>query len=593
MSSWTWAPKNARRSPLRLITGRHIATVGVAISFLYLFYVFVLPQFLRFRFRTDLSQYDLGLYGFGPSTGYVSFEYESPIIEITESDSGCDPRYTFLAPRGDSVPQAGPMILDAHGNLVWMKYNWETTQDFKVQRYKGEDYLTYWEGREIETRGYGSWYMLDSTYTQRYVINPVGNYGGDLHEFTITDEGTALVTIYDPTPVDLTDVGGPELGWIFDGVFQEIDIETGELLFEWRASKHYPVSSTYEPLGEAGTDRASAFDFFHINSVGKDDQGNYLVSSRHTHSVSCIDPNTGSLLWTLGGKMNDFTDLSDGEATNFAWQHDARWHANSTLTLFDNAAHSYNDPDNESRGMAIQLDIPSRQAWLLAAYYHPQQMKSVSQGNVQMLDDTGRVLVGWGHSAAYTEFSADGELLCNVHFGASAFFSFGRVVSYRAFKGDWVGHPQTTPDAEVDDGKVYVSWNGATEVTSWRLEVWTSDDLTESSFGVVAQFEKTGFETEIDIPEDLGPLFRLAALDSEGNVLGVTEVLQKEQRSSSDKFLDLHNWVLGLAMVVSVGGLLAGLYRYCCCCKLFKLYRLRSNDYQLVAMNENGEHSPV
>lgn len=160
MSSWTWVPKNARRSPLRLITSRHIATVGVAISFLYLFHVFVLPQFLRFRFRTDLSQYDLGLYGFGPSTGYVSFKYESPIIEITESDLGCDPRYTFLAPRGDSVPQAGPMILDAHGNLVWMKYNWETTQDFKVQRYKGEDYLTYWEGREIECRGYGSWYMV-------------------------------------------------------------------------------------------------------------------------------------------------------------------------------------------------------------------------------------------------------------------------------------------------------------------------------------------------------------------------------------------------------------------------------------------------
>ncbi|KAB8237956.1 arylsulfotransferase family protein [Aspergillus alliaceus] len=554
MSSWAWTPTKARHSWLRLV---HVATVGVIISILYLFYVFAVPQILRFRFRTDLSQYDLGLYGFGPSRGYVSFNYQSPLVEITESASGCDPGYTFLAPRGDSVPQEGPMILDAQGNLVWMKYNWETTQDFKMQKYKGEYFLTYWEGREIESRGYGSWYMLDSTYTQRYVINPVGNYGGDLHEFTLTEQGTALVTIYDPTPADLTTVGGPELGWIFDGVFQEIDVETGELLFEWRASKHYPVSSTYEPLVGAGKDRASAFDYFHINSVDKDDQGNFIISARHTHSISCIDPKSGSLLWTLGGKMNDFVDLSNGEATNFAWQHDARWHANNTLTLFDNAVHSNKDPATESRGMSIQLDISSRQAKLLGAYYHPQRMKSVSQGNVQMLDEAGRVVVGWGHSAAFSEFTADGRLLCNVHYGASAFFTFGRVVSYRVFKGDWVGRPQTTPDAEVDDEKVYASWNGATEVTAWRVEVWNSDDLNDSSFGVVAQYEKTGFETEIEIPKDLGPLFRLAALDSGENVLGVTDILQKEHGADLEELLDLHNWILGLAMAISGGGLLA------------------------------------
>jgi hypothetical protein len=161
MSSWTWTSSNAHRSRLRL-SSCHVATAGVVASLLYLFFIFAVPQLQRLRFRTDLSRYDLGLYGFGPTRGYVSFDYESPIVEITESESGCDQRYTFIAPRGDSVPQAGPMILDAQGNLVWMKYNWETTQDFKIQHYRGEDYLTYWEGREIESRGYGSWYMVCS-----------------------------------------------------------------------------------------------------------------------------------------------------------------------------------------------------------------------------------------------------------------------------------------------------------------------------------------------------------------------------------------------------------------------------------------------
>ncbi|GAB1218280.1 hypothetical protein ATERTT37_007534 [Aspergillus terreus] len=573
-----------------------LATVGAVLSLLYLFYLFVVPQLFRFRFRLGLSWYDLGLYGFGPSQSYVSFGFDSPRVQISQWDAGCDPRYTFLAPRGDSVAQPGPMILDADGNLVWMKHNWETTQDFKVQRYQGQDYLTYWEGSEVGSRGYGAWYMLDSTYTQRYEIVPVGNYGGDLHEFHITPDGTALVSVYDPTPADLTPVGGPALGWIFDGVFQEIDIATGELLFEWRASKHYPVNSTYEPLGRTGRTRESAFDYYHINSVDKDHDGNYIVSGRHAHAVSCIDRNTGAVLWTLGGKLNEFKDQSDGAATNFAWQHDARWYANSTLTLFDNAAHS-NEDVGESRGVVIDLDVPGRQATLRAAYYHPQQMKSVSQGNVQLLEpDGGRALVGWGHSAAYTEYTADGQLLCDVHFGASAFFTFGRVVSYRTFKDSWVGYPQNPPDAAVVGDRVYVSWNGATEVVAWRLEVWDSEDFdNETAFEVVAQFAKTGFETEIEIPEDLdSPLFRIAALDGDGESLGVTDVLQREAEMDSTELLNLHNWILAIAFVMAGGGLIAGLYRCCHCCRCFRRCRSRSNAYQLVPLSEEDRaSSPV
>lgn len=84
----------------------------------------------------------------------------SPIVEISQYNSGCDPGLTFLAPRGDSIAYPGPMILDAQGNLVWMKHNLNITQDFKVQRYRGQDYLTYWEGEEIDGRGEGSWYMV-------------------------------------------------------------------------------------------------------------------------------------------------------------------------------------------------------------------------------------------------------------------------------------------------------------------------------------------------------------------------------------------------------------------------------------------------
>lgn len=158
MSCWTWTSQCLRRrsrpSCLQVIS------VGAAISLIYLFYVFVVPHLYRLRLRTDLSPYDLGLYGFGPSKSYASFDYESPIVAISEWGSGCDPRYTFIAPRGDSVANPGPMILDAQGELVWSKWNWGTTQDFKVQHYRGEDFLTYWEGGQVAGRGYGTWYMV-------------------------------------------------------------------------------------------------------------------------------------------------------------------------------------------------------------------------------------------------------------------------------------------------------------------------------------------------------------------------------------------------------------------------------------------------
>ncbi|KAL5041385.1 hypothetical protein BDW71DRAFT_217888 [Aspergillus fruticulosus] len=533
--------------------------------------------------------YDLGAYGFGPSRGYVSFQYESPLMEITQSDNGtgCDAWYTFLAPRGDSVAHEGPMIFDSRGELVWMKHNWDTTHDFKVQRFRGQDYLTYWEGSQVEGRGYGSWYMLDSTYTPRYVINPVGDYGGDLHELRITSDETALVTIYDPTLADLSSVGGPGVGWIYDCLFQEIDIATGDLIFEWRASEHFPVNSTYNALKGAGKERASAFDFFHINSVDEDAEGNYIISARHLHAVICISRYTGEILWTLGGRTNEFQDLSDGQATSFAWQHDARWHADSnTLTMFDNAAHAHSDPDLASRGMAIYLDIPKREATLLGTYYHPYKTKSVSQGNVQVLDETGRVLVGWGHSAAYSEFSANGQLLCNVHFGASAFWDFGRVVSYRAFKADWIGNPQSQPDAVVLGDMVYVSWNGATEVATWRLETWdfgpgehVDEPNPTGDVIVLQECAKTRFETEILIPAELGnPMFRLAALDTDGNVLGVTDPLQRVGEESS---LDVNHWIVGIAFIAGTCGLIIALSRLRSSC-LRRQGRWRWSEYQLV-----------
>lgn len=137
---------------------------------------------------------------------------------------------------------------------------------------------------------------MDSSYTVRYVVSPYGAIEGDLHDFQITSNDTVIITAYEPIPYDLTSVGGPELGWLYDGVIQEIDMETGELLFEWRSSSFYPPESSFEPLGNKGHERTLGYDYFHLNSVDKDDYGRYLISARHTHTVTCIDGITAEVL---------------------------------------------------------------------------------------------------------------------------------------------------------------------------------------------------------------------------------------------------------------------------------------------------------
>ena len=61
----------------------------------------------------------------------------------------------------------------------------------------------------------------------------------DKHEFHIINEETALIQIYHPVPRDLTAYGGSrQHQWIVDARFQELEIETGDVLFEWSSLDH-------------------------------------------------------------------------------------------------------------------------------------------------------------------------------------------------------------------------------------------------------------------------------------------------------------------------------------------------------------------
>lgn len=483
--------------------------------------------------------YDWGLYGAYPRISYNSFSSASPWVNILKSDARCEDGYTFIEPRGDSVPYPGPIILDNDGELVWMETKYGQAMDVKVQSYRGNDYITFWHGDDSGWFGKGYYLMLDSSYNIFKNITAAGDLDGDLHEFQITPEGTALLTAYGAKPMDLSayDV---EDGVVWDSIFQEIDIETGELLFEWHASDHFSAEDSLAPYEHY----RGAWDFFHINSVDKDPlTGHYLVSSRYMCAVAYIDGTTGKVLWQVGGKNNSFSDLSDGEATNFSWQHHARLYhetagdaTKALLTVFDNGAY-YTKAllrASHSRGLLVDLDTSAMTATLRRALVAPQPGFLVpSQGSVNVLPRTGNVLVGWGHHPAWTEYdAATGEALCDTHLGATRLTAWSRVKNYRTFKSAWVGRPRTDPDAvlKVDEEALYVSWNGATGVAAWVVQSsWADPGDADGTFEYVrnvTEAAREGFETRIDLSgTDLSGFVQVVAVDAEGQKLGCSELI--------------------------------------------------------------------
>ena len=56
------------------------------------------------------------------------------------------------------------------------------------------------------------------------------------------------------------------------------------MLFEWHSWPRVGLAESYESLPK-GKDAGDDWDYFHLNAVGPDTDGNLLLSARHTHTV--------------------------------------------------------------------------------------------------------------------------------------------------------------------------------------------------------------------------------------------------------------------------------------------------------------------
>ncbi len=288
-------------------------------------------------------------------------------------------------------------------------------------------------------------------------------------------------------------------------------------MLEWHSLDHVALEETYEPQ----VTRDGNVDYFHLNSIGVDLDGNLLVSARHTSAIYKLDRRTGKVIWRLGGKRSDFRL---GPGVSFAYQHDARRHADGTLTLFDNVASLPTDTGIASRSLRLVLNERARTARLVRTYGVDDVRTAWAMGNAQQTKGGG-LFVGWGMSPAFTELSPKGKVLFDARFDAKS-------VSYRAHRSPWVGRPTTRPDVAtttLDSGQtaVYASWNGATEVARWQVLAGSS----ARDLRVARTVVRRGFETAVALPTQ--PALRgVVALDRAGAALGRSLTVASRLRRS-------------------------------------------------------------
>jgi len=436
--------------------------------------------------------------------------------------SGTAPGHIFISPKkgpGEQAPtQDGPLIVDSGGEPVWFHPLQDAEADafnFEVQTYKGETVLTWWEGHHTGY-GQGEYVIYDHSYREITRVRAGNGYEADHHEFLITPEDSALITIYSKVRRDLSGVGGPVDGVVLDGIVQEVDIENGEVLFEWHSLDHVELDDSYYL---PPPDLRSSFDYFHINSVDPHPDGYLIISARRTSAVYNVDRKTGEIVWRLGGKKSDF---AMGYGTRTDWQHDARRHPDGLITIFDNGGvHK----DVQSRGIVVEIDEDDMSATLVGEYTHPNRIFAATQGNVQVLPN-GNVFVGWGSEPFFSEFSRDGELLFDASFPSD-------VESYRAFRSPWKGQPQDSPAVFAEAGPedrvtLYVSWNGATEVDTWQVLAGDGPDRLEPA----GFAPRKGFETTVTL-HTAEPYVVVKAKDSSGRVLGASEAIKPVKSSAS------------------------------------------------------------
>ena len=413
-------------------------------------------------------------------------------------------------PRAKSGDQHSVMMLARSGRLLWYLPRPYVARDLKTVVYKGRRALAFYQWTPHRRSHY---LLLDEHYEPLMRVAAGNGYMTNTHELQLTSRGSAYLPAYARVRESRCECT------VSDFLLQEVDVETGDVLFEWHSLDHVPLSASYRPRPRDGR----SWDYFHGNSIEPARAGGrtIIVSARNTSAVYGIDRGTGEVRWTLGGKQDDFGLVERHPRWQFCAQHDARRLPNGDITIFDDGGLALGNeracPLHTARAQQFRLDIVKRTARLVGSVPSGPSSENgagylVSAMGSARRQANGNTLVSWGTNQRVTEVTPDGRVAFALRLGR---------YTYRAVRSGWRGLPFGRPLIEArrrgrDRLTLWASWNGATEVRSWRVLVGASPS-TLRPLGRPHRF--VPLETTINVA-GTGSHVAVEALDSAGTVIG-------------------------------------------------------------------------
>ncbi len=512
-------PAPAAPGPPAQARGARRAPIAVAVAV-------VIVAFIAVDFAVGGSHgTPIGAYVTNDTYSYVSAPgLRPPVIrtDVPTDTSKLAPGYIFMTNFYDlnhppMEGQSGPLILDNHLQPVWFKPvpTSVVAGNLSLQAYNGKPVLAWWQGTITSTGSTesGEDVIVDQHYRTIATLKATNGWVLTLHEIVIRGHD-AWVTANKDIPMNLSRYGGAYNGALDDSAVQEYDLNTGKLVYSWDALDHIPLSDSRASLPTNGF----PWDAYHVNSINLPGDGTFVVSMRNLWAVYKVNIATGAIEWTLGGPHSSF---KIGSGADFEWQHDVvTYPGTSLITMFDDhccqitGGGTYVSPTAPSRGLVLKLNTQTHTATFAGDYSHGSNFDSDYMGSVEPLSN-GNEFVGWGSAPWFTEYSSSGQMLLDARLP-------GSDISYRATVEPWVGLPLYPPAgaARRQNGKttVYASWNGATELASWRVLGVSSGGTTTT----LASAPKSGFETAIPAAQGYSR-FEVQALNSGGRVIGTSQ----------------------------------------------------------------------
>lgn len=343
----------------------------------------------------------------------------APIYQVNKFDAAKidDSGFIFLT---GGYGGYGPSIISAKDlSLVYADQGYNFAQAAHTATLFGEQVLVVYAGDAVR--------IYNKHYELLYAVTPQGDLRGsfaDSHEAHVTDDDTVALVVGRVEKADLSVIGKGE-DYLTNILIQEVEPRTNTVLFQFDLRSYFHVEDSFWPYDGSGPYQfSSAFDLWHVNSVEKTPAGDFLVSSRHLHSIFLVDGVTREVRWVIGGKRGNFTDVSTNSSAVFHWQHNAHFTAENRISLFDNQAVFNGFCTGEetghgcSRGLEIEFDTKDWTYWVVNEWYHPQNIVSASRGGVSRTPK-GNTLVAWGQNPMYTEYTPNGELVLDVQRGKS------------------------------------------------------------------------------------------------------------------------------------------------------------------------------